>query len=283
MHKPAQDSCFECHSPHGGSNRFFTAAEGRDLCAKCHGDFLKETEKVAFPHAPMTEGKSCQNCHSSHFSNQEHLLSQKTLDLCLECHNKKIVSGERTLNNIKAEIDTSKNLHGPIREGNCVACHAAHGSNFTDILDKNFPRDFYAPYAEGAYDLCFECHDRNIVEDAKSTTTNFRNGVDNLHYTHVNREKGRTCRACHTEHASNQAKHIREEVPYGAWKMKLKFDMTTTGGTCATGCHIPYKYDRENPVENLKPKAQVEPKPADQPAQSNAPDAATKSPEGAAS
>jgi len=252
VHQPVKDNCSGCHHAHGGNTQYFLTQDPRELCRSCHGEFLQKVETYKYTHAPMIEGKACQNCHSPHTSNQEHLLSQKTMDLCLECHNKKIETGTRVLHNIGAEIESSKYLHGPLREGNCVACHAAHGSDFWDILDKEFPRDFYAPYKEGAYDLCFECHDRQIVQDEESSVTNFRNGLRNLHYVHVNREKGRTCRACHNEHASNQPKHIREEVPFGRWTMKVEYVKTDTGGGCTTGCHLPYKYDRVDPVENVK-------------------------------
>jgi predicted CXXCH cytochrome family protein len=152
--------------------------------------------------------------------------------------------------NIEAQLANAKFLHGPLREKNCIACHQAHGSNNPKILDKAFPATFYEPYKAEAYDLCFACHDKKIVLNEKSTDTGFRNGDINLHFLHVNREKGRTCRACHDEHASNQPKHIREEVPFGRWTMKVQYNETPTGGGCTTGCHVPYKYDRMNPVTN---------------------------------
>ena len=102
---------------------------------------------------------------------------------------------------------------------------------------------------------CFDCHDERLVLDAISTETGFRNGKENLHYFHVNREKGRTCRACHQEHGSNQPKHIRSVVPFGRWEMKLDYTITETGGGCSTGCHVPKKYDRVTPVDNSQSSA----------------------------
>jgi hypothetical protein len=29
--------------------------------------------------------------------------------------------------------------------------------------------------------------------------------------------------------------------------MQVKFTKTETGGTCETGCHVPYSYDRVSP------------------------------------
>jgi predicted CXXCH cytochrome family protein len=202
----------------------------------------------------MAEGKACQNCHKPHSSNQARLLKGENMELCLSCHNKPIEAGKRTIANVEAQIKDSKFLHGPIRQHNCIACHEAHGSDFANILDKAFPADFYAPYQEHTYDLCFNCHDRQIVLSEKSKATGFRNGERNLHFLHVNRDKGRSCRACHDEHASNQPKHIRAEVAFGRWTFQTEYTQTPTGGGCTTGCHLPYKYDREKPIDN-KPVA----------------------------
>lgn len=250
VHAPAQKNCGGCHGPHGGKTKFFLPVEGRQLCEKCHGDFMKDMNKYKYPHQPMTEGKGCQSCHQPHASKQEKLLVGKNEELCLGCHNKAIQTKTRMLPNIAEQLTHAKFLHGPLREKNCIACHSAHGSNFANILDKTFPSSFYAPYEDKAYDLCFNCHDKKMVLNEQSTSTGFRNGDRNLHYLHVNREKGRSCRACHDEHASSQPKHIRESVPFGRWTMHTQYTKTGTGGGCATGCHRSYQYDRNNPVNN---------------------------------
>ena len=46
-----------------------------------------------------------------------------------------------------------------------------------------------------------------MTEERSKTVTDFRYGNVNLHKLHVNREKGRTCRACHNIHASDQYDH----------------------------------------------------------------------------
>jgi predicted CXXCH cytochrome family protein len=247
VHEPVEETCSGCHDPHGGNTQFFLPSDGSDLCKNCHGEFIETALQAAFPHAPMTEGKGCRECHAPHASNQQGLLSTATQELCLTCHSEEIHRDSRSVNNVGAELASSTYMHGPIREQNCVACHQAHGSDVASILMKPFPREFYAPFKEGAYDFCFECHDRTLVKDEVSQTTGFRNGEQNLHFLHVNREKGRTCRACHAEHASVQPHHIRSEVPFGRWMMQVKFTKTETGGTCETGCHVPYSYDRVSP------------------------------------
>jgi predicted CXXCH cytochrome family protein len=256
VHEPAQKGCEGCHGAHGGATRFFVTAQGRKLCEQCHGDFLKKVDQSKYPHKAMTEGKACENCHEPHASKQEKLLATNTETLCLACHNKTIDVDNRTIANVAAQIQDAEFLHGPVRQKNCIACHVGHGSNFPQILNKAFPAGFYAPFTDEAYALCFECHDKNLVLNEHSTITGFRNGDLNLHYVHVHREKGRSCRACHQEHASNQPLDIRDQVPFGRWIMQIKYTKTETGGTCMTGCHVPYGYDREHPVQYKLPPEQ---------------------------
>ncbi len=248
LHEPVVQECAGCHDPHGGDVQFFHPQEGPDLCLTCHGDFIETSMEAQYAHAAMTEGESCQNCHAPHASMQQALLGTDTKTLCLSCHSEEIHrEDDRVINNVRAEIDGAEFLHGPIREDNCVACHQAHGSDVRSILNQSYPAEFYAAYEEGAYNLCFDCHDRTIIEAERTEVTGFRDGDLNLHYLHVVQEKGRTCRACHSEHASVQPNHVRTEVPFGMWMMPVEFDKTETGGTCQTGCHIPYEYDRVTP------------------------------------
>jgi hypothetical protein len=79
---------------------------------------------------------------------------------------------------------------------------------------------------------------------------------------HVNRDKkGRTCRACHETHASSKAKHIRESVPFGSggWMLPIKFEKLESGGSCSPGCHTPYSYDRDNPIQYGAPAQAIWP------------------------
>ena len=62
----------------------------------------------------------------------------------------------------------------------------------------------YLAFAIERYDLCFSCHVSDLVKDKSGRgLTQFRNGDLNLHWLHVNREKGRNCRSCHQTHASS--------------------------------------------------------------------------------
>ena len=240
VHPPAEEDCCNCHDPHSSKNEYQLVEAGGKLCANCHEELNPEiftaikTAKVQHP--PVEQGK-CPQCHRPHSSNFSSLLQKPMEKLCFSCHT--------DLGDI---VNESKNRHGPVKTGDCTACHNVHGSEFAKLLARYYPMDFYSEYGAKYYDLCFGCHNKDIAKTKTTTTlTNFRDGNYNLHYFHVNRKKGRTCTACHDPHASNQAKHIRYEVPYGAWSYPINITLKPTGGTCVVGCHAPKTYDRKNP------------------------------------
>jgi predicted CXXCH cytochrome family protein len=240
IHAPAQESCTECHDPHSAKARFMLKAEGGKLCATCHREYNPEIyeaiETAAVEHPPVAE-EDCVACHRPHSSGYPSLLKNAMEKLCFSCHAE-----------LGETVTASKNRHGPVQTGDCTACHNVHGAKFTKLLTRYYPMNFYTTYAPENYDLCFGCHNKDIARTKNTETlTGFRDGAYNLHYFHVNNEKGRTCTACHDPHASDQAKHIRYEVPFGAWSYPINITKTATGGGCVVGCHAPKKYDREKP------------------------------------
>jgi predicted CXXCH cytochrome family protein len=175
----------------------------------------------------------------------------------MTCHDKPVViSKDEVLGAFTAEIENKKFLHGPIAEKDCEGCHISHGSDHFRLLTKEYPPQFYSPFSEENYELCFSCHSESMVLTKEtSDLTDFRNGDLNLHFLHVNKERrGRTCRACHETHASNLPWHIRKSVPYGWWDLPIQFEKTETGGGCKPGCHLPSAYDRQTPVVYKKPQ-----------------------------
>jgi predicted CXXCH cytochrome family protein len=150
-----------------------------------------------------------------------------------------------------ALLEENPDHHGPIRDGGCTACHQPHGSAHPRLLLKEYPAEFYAPFAMERYDLCFSCHVSDLVKDKSGRgLTQFRNGDLNLHWLHVNQEKGRTCRACHEVHASQRPFHIRESVPFGSagWMLAINYTRTEDGGSCLPACHKLRAYDRTTPA-----------------------------------
>lgn len=258
IHPPVKDDpCTACHNPHGSAFAHVLNKKMPDLCLECHDAVDKKLKGVKTSHKPIQQEGSCGNCHSPHFSKAKGLLPYDEQIVCLGCHGNDGL-GKPPLSNIRKELDGKKDLHEPVKKGQCGKCHDPHGSEFAKILRGPYPADFYAPYKDGAYDFCLSCHDKDLLRFPETTIyTKFRNGKQNLHYVHVvNKRKGRTCRACHEPHAGNGQKLVGKEGPhFGDWKIPSRFLIAPAGGSCAPGCHRKFSYDRENPVDyNLDDK-----------------------------
>lgn len=251
-HPPVRkEACTTCHQPHGATVPDLLASEQPGVCIKCHDRIGSIMEKAKTRHPPLYNKNSCGGCHSSHYSDHAGLLAFDQQTLCLTCHGKG-GSGSRKLRNIAADLEKKKFLHGPVQQGQCDACHAPHGSNSFRLLNGPYPASFYAPYKPGSYDLCLQCHEKDLLRFPETAIyTKFRNGKQNLHYLHVaDPRKGRSCRACHEAHASDGEKLISlEGSKFGDWKIPVRFTSTPSGGSCAPGCHREVGYDRETPVD----------------------------------
>lgn len=253
-HDPVTEGCTSCHDPHGADNRMNLKAEAPALCTECHDDIGEAIENAAVGHDAMTAGRRCLSCHDPHASNGEQLLTKEPMAMCLACHQDDIKTGKETVAGIGKLLDDNPNHHGPIRQKNCTACHKeVHGGDHFRLLLGEYPPGFYAPFDEARYAFCFECHEADLVRNERTNKlTSFRNGDHNLHYVHVNKKvKGRTCRACHSTHASRRPKHLTETVPFGTWNLPVNFEKNENGGSCLPGCHKSYSYDRIKPVVNI--------------------------------
>lgn len=265
VHQPVETACLTCHEPHGAANKMMLASTAPELCLDCHAEVAEHVEGAKFKHAPVTQAGGCMECHDAHASEGKRLLArQPPMKLCLSCHNKEIKTSGRTIPNMAALLEANPDHHGPVRDGDCTACHHGHGGPYVAILAEPYPARFYSPFSDEAYKLCFECHEVEAFESAETEdATTFRNGKRNLHYLHVNKTpKGRSCSACHDPHASKNPHHIADRVPFGGWKIPLNYQATETGGGCQPGCHRAYRYDRDTPAVNLPV---VVPSPVDKP------------------
>jgi len=250
-----ESSCTACHNPHSAPAAKLLQKDIESLCMDCHGDVGRRAQKAKVKHAALYRPEKCSACHATHFSNFPALLNQSEQDVCLSCHGEDDYSKSKPLKNITKEIEGKNELHGPLADGECSACHNPHGSDHTRLLKGAYPKSFYHPYTTGSYDFCLECHDKNLLRFAETSIyTEFRNGKQNLHYLHVaNKYKGRSCRACHEPHAANLEKLMSEEgADFGDWRIPTRFIKTDTGGSCSPGCHQTYEYDRIVPVDYQK-------------------------------
>ncbi len=252
IHTPvAEQSCTACHDPHQSQHPNLLSGQMPDICFNCHEKVKETAQRSRNKHPILFTDSSCGTCHSTHFSSSPGLLALSQQDLCLSCHGEDNYKKSDALANIAREIANKDFLHGPLEDGKCDGCHDPHGSDNYRMLRGKYPEGFYAPYEKGSYGLCLSCHDSYLLSYPDTTLyTNFRNGELNLHYLHVNKtRKGRTCRACHEPHASNQAKLVSTKGPeFGNWNIPTSFQKTETGGSCTPGCHRQVAYDREKPV-----------------------------------
>ena len=253
VHRAVIDGkCTDCHDPHASDFRGQLKGDGVTSCLECHEPLRQKLAASPVKHGPITGGDGCAACHVGHASDLPKLQREAQPAACLSCHDRtlKDASG-RAITNMAALLKDNPQHHGPIREGNCTACHDPHASQNFGLLATDYPQDFYAPFDESRYRLCFSCHQPELAT-AKSGAgvTQFRDGDRNLHFVHVNREKGRTCRACHEVHASRRPFHIREATPFGAtgWLLEINFEKRDTGGACAPACHKAMSYDRSTPA-----------------------------------
>jgi predicted CXXCH cytochrome family protein len=246
-HPPVKQSCILCHNQHGSSNKAVLKDPVPAICANCHPGEAALTKKALTKHGPMTDANTCMNCHNPHFADQPKLLLMAQMDLCLGCHSSEMDTPTGKIKNMMAFLEENKNGHGPLRKKDCASCHSPHGSDYWRILVRYYPPDLYTSYSDGKYSLCFGCHSSAAFTERLTTkATGFRDGERNLHYLHVNKiDKGRTCRACHEEHADkNQPKHVKESIDFGGWRMPIQFIPGPTGGSCAPGCHGEKRYTR---------------------------------------
>ncbi|HUO09467.1 MAG TPA: cytochrome c3 family protein [Phycisphaerae bacterium] len=256
IHKPAAQGCLTtgggCHGPHATDFPKQLAKSTNDTCITCHTQIGAELASAKHVHGAVTQG-NCASCHDPHASQQPNDLKERTTKLCLTCHDKALTATDgRNLPGMSVVL-ASANLHGPVKTGDCSACHLPHAANEPNLLKQYFPAGFYANFDLKNYALCFSCHEKNLVLTAKTTNlTNFRDGDKNLHFIHVNRpDKGRTCKTCHEIHGSDLPKHIAASVPFegSTWAMPINYQQTPTGGSCSPGCHSQRSYDRNKSAQ----------------------------------
>jgi len=246
------EGCTSCHQPHGSEFPSLLKQSGEEFCFTCHPDIKDKYEKSRSKHAGLFLEKQCGTCHQPHYSSYEKLLNSKELDLCLSCHSEQSSISSKSPKDISLELKQTY-LHEPLAQGQCAVCHDPHGSKFDKLLIGPYPDDIYASYSPEIYDLCFTCHDKELLtSQTTDTATSFRNGSQNLHYFHAAiPQKGRTCRTCHQSHASNGPKLINQSgSSFGEWQMSISFSTTGNGGSCMPGCHRKMEYNRDQKVDN---------------------------------
>ena len=246
VHAPfKKKNCFDCHNAHSSKEAHLSDMKPKDLCLSCHEDVHKQLDGTKLIHGAINEPESCLNCHASHSSNQENILKYENVELCLRCHEESIQTKTGSLDAIGPHLAEGNFIHGAITEEGCSTCHKSHVSENGNLLTEAFPIGVYAKATEDNYQLCFRCHDKDLMfAETTSTATNFRDGESNLHFVHMNGDKARNCNACHDVHGSKNKYLIKQTTTFGSWDMPVKYSLNSDGGSCLTGCHKESKYVR---------------------------------------
>ncbi len=248
VHEPVlEDGCVACHAPHGSNHRGLLNQTQRSTCLDCHQGLVDDLPLAQSIHGAFESTQACTQCHSPHASDFSGLLAEPFNTLCLTCHDQTIESfAGKVLPNMKKLIEESPMVHQPAARGECVSCHNPHFSAEHALLRSSYPDKEYASFDPQNYAMCTACHDSILFEEETTTHTGFRDGEVNLHFVHVNREKGRACGLCHQPHAGALPKLMREAVPFGpgGWNLPINFIFSDTGGSCMSACHEPRSYDR---------------------------------------
>lgn len=243
LHSPAEDDCETCHEasgqphPQSPGTEFSLTGAMPDLCYDCHDSY----DGKSFIHTPVKNGE-CTGCHSPHASDYEKLLLVDPAKLCFSCHGGSRPGAEAA--NIQLKVEYKEFVHEPAADGDCSACHQTHAADYPYLLSEAFPKGNYATGEADTYTLCFGCHDSDLLEKPTTTTTNFRNARENLHYLHLNGEKGRNCIVCHDAHGSDFSHIIAGKIRFGEWMMPLNYVAKKDGGSCLPGCHAKLSYRR---------------------------------------
>ena len=250
-HAPANlGLCTFCHSAHESQYAGQLKFPPEALCVSCHNDTVPDGAKTV--HGPVEQGH-CTACHDPHSSDIDEHLVAEVPQLCFSCHNQDQTDHEgRTLPAVEESfIDKSLRQHPPFARGDCLLCHEPHASDNIRLQRRPYSQAFYTDFSPDKY-FCLMCHGESTFTEPRTlTATKFRNGNLNLHYRHVDREKGRGCRACHHQHASSMEAQIATDTFLGEQNIGIKaFAKTETGGTCEPSCHRPVQYDRIDPVNN---------------------------------
>ena len=246
----AAGMCTVCHKIHRADHPKQLSTAPKTLCNTCHNQIVPPAARTA--HLPASEGQ-CILCHDPHSSNFDKQLKSPVPDLCFGCHDQPQQDEDgTTLPPTQPHFDDkSLNQHPSFARGECLMCHNPHASETYRLQKQSYPKSLYTSFSTDKY-FCFNCHGtRGFTEARTLSETDFRNGNLNLHYRHVNREKGRSCRACHHHHASDRDSLITEKVLFGDRQIEIKdFEKTDTGGRCEPSCHRSVLYDRITPASN---------------------------------
>lgn len=235
VHQPVREGkCTTCHDPH-----ISTAPKLIDpgkKCRTCHAQ-LTAQQTLASVHPGVADDK-CQMCHQPHGDQTNHLLPMASPAFCLKCHTFTAEQRARHGGELAGQGDCLTchlphasrnpkllvNLHRPVTEAGCDACHAAGGPGRIVLQSEE-------------KELCLTCHSEIAALLKKS-------------HSHAPAREGK-CTACHAPHGSVEPFFLRR--PAGELCVECHRQTETAGDTVhrpvrdrlCVKCHLPHGGDNE--------------------------------------
>lgn len=192
-------------------------------CVDCHNPHMAHESPASAPNANgFIRGVPGVDTQGNHISS-----IQYEYELCYKCHadspDKPGTNIPRQIEqtNVRLEFDLSNPsfhpVEGPGQNSNvpslispytessiiyCTDCHASsgaqaakgpHGSVYFHLLKFNYETDDYTQESYTAYELCYQCHDRNTIINGMGRFSK------RVHNKHIVREDT-PCSACHDAH-----------------------------------------------------------------------------------
>jgi len=191
-HTPVQNgNCLGCHDAHAGDKNLLLLSP-KELCWSCHLSLQKQLGGATL-HTPVRDGQ-CMECHDPHASDYKNMLVRDNGHVCLssQCHQPlaRTLGGGICLGQGDKETSPpsprppvspsplSVEIHSPVKDYQCMACHNPHGSKIPHQL------------LSQSSTLCFPCH-KGLEEKIKPATENVHPPV----------REGK-CLTCHIRHVS---------------------------------------------------------------------------------
>lgn len=186
---PRHVSCYDCHNPHKTiKDKTFQGVRGYSG----RGARINDTQK---------EYEICYLCHSDSANlpaGSSNIAAQFEL-LNASFHPIEAIGRNRNVPSLKGTLSTNSTI-------DCSDCHGnddrfgpkgPHGSNYEHILKANYRMDSGIE-SPSAYELCYECHNRNSILNDESFKAHKR------HVLYANA----SCYACHTPHGSGNYENL---------------------------------------------------------------------------
>lgn len=244
--------CADCHNPHAAAR----GPEGRiveDAQGPIIPPAMRNVSGITLSGMPIDNARFyyevCFKCHADRavviqnrvFRDQDSLGNVRRQFLPTAASAHPVTFPTRRVGEVPSLVGSQRNR----RYISCQDCHnnpdalgagglqaeGPHGSRYDHLLVARYDTRDYTIESPQAYDLCYQCHDRQSILNNESFS---------LHERHVVR--GRTpCSACHTAHgvSGNATEHSH----------LINFDITIVGGrrqyidtgrfsgTCTLRCH----------------------------------------------